>query len=65
MLRPSFIAQQIVGWIADGRMTYPLIEAVGYWIAQYSAGSEAQSKILTFANSIIENVRETHDRHQW
>ena len=63
-MRPSAIADKIVGWIADGRMTYPLIESVGYWIAQYSAGSEAESKLLTFAHSIIENIRGHHDRQQ-
>lgn len=64
MLSPSTIADRIVGWIADGRMTYPLIESVGYWIAQYSAGSESEAKLLTFAHSIIENIKDIHDRHQ-
>ena len=64
MLKPSAIADRIVGWIADGRMTYPLVESVGYWIAQYSAGSEAESKILALAHSIIENIKDIHDRHQ-
>lgn len=58
------IAQKIVGMIADGRMTYPLIECVGYWIAQYTAGSEAEHKLLTLAHSIIENIRDLHERNR-
>lgn len=63
-MNPERIAYKIVGMIADGRLTYPLIEAVGYWIAQYSAGTgDGESKILTFAESIITNIREIHDQH--
>jgi len=62
MTLPAVIADRIVGMIADGRMTYPLIESVGYWIAQYSAGSEGEPKLLTFAHSIVQNIEEHHDR---
>lgn len=61
-MNPESIAQRIVGMIADGRMTYPIIECVGFWIAHYTAGSEAEHRLLTLAHSIIENLRDLHDK---
>ena len=43
-------------------MSYDLIESVGYWIAQYSAGSESEPKMVTFAQSILDNVKDYHDK---
>ena len=43
-------------------MSYDLIESVGYWIAQYSAGSELEPKMVTFAQSILDNVKDYHDK---
>lgn len=58
----SNVAVNIVSKIADARMSYDLIESVGYWIAQYSAGSELEPKMVTFAQSILDNVKDYHDK---
>lgn len=59
-MNPQTIARKIVAMVADGRLIDPLIESVGYWTAQYSAGSEVGNKILTLAHSIIDNIKEHH-----
>ena len=62
------IAEKIVSMIADGRVSLDLVQHVGYWIAQYSAGTESENKMLALAHSIIESInesnanREKHDR---
>ena len=62
------IAEKIVSMIADGRVSLDLVQHVGYWIAQYSAGTESEHKILALAYSIIDSIneannnREKHDR---
>ena len=55
------VANKIVGLIADGRMSIDLVQSVGYWIAQYSAGSEAEHKMLAFAHSVIDSIREANE----
>ena len=68
MLISKKIAEKIVSMIADGRVSLDLVQHVGYWIAQYSAGTESEHKILALAHSIIESIneannnREKHDR---
>lgn len=63
MPTPEAIANKIVGMIADGRMSYPLVEAVGYWIVQYSiANPDSKHKIMTFAHSIIENIEQNKEK---
>ena len=59
-MKAERIADKIVGMIADGRITYPLIEFVGFWIAHKTARTDAEYKLLTFAHSIIENIQSVH-----
>lgn len=58
---PERIADKIIGFIADGRVTYALIETVGYWIARKTARTDAEHKLLTLANSIIINIQDVHN----
>ena len=61
-MNPESVAKRIVSLISDGRMNFPLIETVGYWIAHYVAGSEAEHKMTTFAHSVIENMEDVNKR---
>ena len=58
MIDAKRIADKIVGMVADGRVTYPIIEQIGYWVA-WSASNEARSKMVTLAHSIIANCAES------
>ena len=57
------IADKIVSLIADGRITYPMIEMIGYWVSVHVTDTEAESKILTFCHSVIQNVKEQHAKN--
>jgi hypothetical protein len=57
------IADKIVSLIADGRITYPMIEMIGFWVSVFVVNTEAESKILTFCHSIIQNVKEQHAKN--
>ena len=62
------IAMKIVNMISDGRISIPMIQTIGYWIAQYSAGSEAEYKMLALSEAItqsMEEVKDQDDRIQW
>ena len=55
------IAKRIVAMICDGRMNLPLVEVVGYWIAEYTAASQGEDNLLALAHSIISNLKEHHE----
>lgn len=60
-MNPETIAKRIVQMICDGRMNLPLVEVVGYWIAEYTAASQGEDKLLALAHSIITNLKEYHE----
>lgn len=57
------VADKIVSLIADGRITYPMIEMIGFWVSVFVVNTEAEYKILTFCHSIIQNVKEQHAKN--
>lgn len=64
MINCEKIADLIVGKIADGRVSYPLVENIGYWVAHKVFSTEAEYKLLTFAHSIIENLKELNEQNR-
>lgn len=65
-MNPKSMAEKIVGMISDGRMTYPLIEALGFYVAMFICNTESESKVLAFCHSVIENVKERNaDYAEW
>lgn len=62
MINCERIASKIVGMVADGRVSYPLVENIGYWVAHKVIDTEAEYKLLAFADSIIHHLKEIHEQ---